>query len=171
MKISESVVTILITILGILPFIWFTYIGRKNFGKSKKAIKEITKSEGLTLNEKEAWNYNFIGIDNSKGRLLFIKVKSTGNEVVNIDLNTIKTCQIDRSTRDYKRENKTETELQKLNLELMFHTKESNIVLNFYDINEQLSEDLELKRAEKWQALILQIANKNVIKNDNKKAA
>lgn len=164
-------ITIIITTLGILPFIWFTYIGRKALGKSKQAIKDLIKAEGLSCNEKEFWNHNFIGIDDAKKRLLFIKVKSTGNEIVNIDLNSVKSCQVDKHTRDYKREKKMETELQILNLELMFHSKEPNVILNFYDINDNLSEDLEMKRAEKWQALVTQAVNKNVIKNDSQNAA
>lgn len=171
MKISESMMTIIITILGILPFIWFTYIGRKALGKNKQALKNLIKSEGLNCNEKEFWNHNFIGIDDAKKRLLFIKTKSTGNEIINIDLNTVKSCQIDKQTRDYKKEKKMESALQILNLELMFHSKEPNVILNFYDVNDVLSEDLELKRAEKWQAFIMQAATKNVVKNDDQKAA
>lgn len=161
MKISESVMTWLVTLLGILPFIWFAYIGRKTSVKHKKAIKESLKKEDLNFTEKEFWNHNFIGIDEQKHILSFIKVKSPENEVVKIDLNDVKSCQIHKNTRDYKRDKKMESELQTLNLELIFDSKKPNIVLCLYDIEDRLSEDFEMKRAEKWKALIMQAANKN----------
>ncbi len=171
MKISETVVTVIITILGILPFIWFTYIGRKSSGKSKNAINNLLKAEGLTFANKELWNHNFIGIDEVKKTLLFLKIKSTGNEVTKIDLSHVKACHIDKVTREYKREKKIEFELQTLNLEFIFTSKEPNVIINFYDINDNLSEDLEMKRAEKWHALVSQIVNKNSATDSSKKAA
>lgn len=163
MKLSESFITILMIILGITPFIWFTYLGRKALGKSKNIIKDLLKKEDFNFNQKEFWNHNFIGIDEAKNKLLFIKLSSGENQIERINLNEVKSCQISKTTKDYKREKKMETELQTLNLELTFTSVKPKLILNFYDIDEKLSEDLELKRAEKWQQLILQ----NVTKSSN----
>ncbi|MEZ4792189.1 MAG: hypothetical protein R2783_01545 [Gelidibacter sp.] len=161
MKISEYVVTGIITILGVTPFIWFTYIGKKASGKSKSVIKDLLKEESLDFHQKEFWNHNFIGIDEAKNSLLFIKIKSPENEIAKIDLNDVKSCKIQKSTRDYKRDKRMESELQTLDLQLVFESKRPTVDFNFYDIEDHLSEDFEMKRAEKWQQLILQ----NVMKN------
>lgn len=165
MKMSELVMTILITLLAIFPFMWFTYLGKKTFRNSHKIIKDLLKEEGLSFNQKEFWNHNFIGIDETKNRLLFIKVKSPENTIFKIDLNDVKSCQIHKNTNDYKRDKKIESELQTLDLELGFYSKKANIKLNFYDIEDRLSENFEMKRAEKWQQSIFANIPKNSVKS------
>lgn len=165
MKISESVVTAIITILGVSPFIWFTYLGKKASGKSKKTIKDMLKKENLSFNQKEFWNHNFIGIDEVKNHLVFVKIESPENKMVNIDLSEVKTCHIHKNTKDFKREKKMESELQTLDLELIFASQQPNIILNFYDIEDRLSEDFEMKRAEKWKQFITDGIQKNTAKN------
>ncbi len=150
------VMIILTTLFCVLPFAWFMFIGKNNTRKKEKLFKDAIKDENLSFNTKEQWNNNFIGIDESKNILMFIKLINQETSILKIDLNEIKTCQINRKTRDFKREKKMETELQSLDLELVFLMKSDSITLNFYDINDDFSEDLEMKRAEKWQALIQQ---------------
>lgn len=167
MKLSENVMTLLITLLGILPFAWFVYIGKKASLKNKKAIKDLLKREHMKFNESEFWNHNFIGIDETTKTLMFVKLNAIENKVLKMDLNDVKSCQILKDTKEHKRDKKMESELQTLNLELLFDSKKPNIILSFYDIADNLSEDFEMKRAEKWKALIQQAATKNF----NKKAA
>lgn len=161
MKPSETFMTIFITILAILPFIWFTYLGKKAGNKSKKEIKAILQNEQMKFSASEFWNHHFIGIDDLKNTLLFIKLNSGDNQIVRINLNEVKSCQINKNTRDYKREKKMESELQTLDLELTFASQKPKLTLNFYDINDKLSEEFEMKRAENWQQLILQNIAKN----------
>ena len=156
MKISMSVMIILTTLFCVLPFAWFMLIGKNNARKKEKLFKDAVKNENLSFNTKEQWNNNFIGIDESKNILIFIKLINQETSVLKIDLKRLKSCQINRKTRDFKKENKMETELQSLGLELSFLMKSEINTLNLYDINDRFSEDLEMKRAEKWQTLIQQ---------------
>lgn len=159
MKTSEALITVLITILGISPFIWFTYLGKKASSKGKQTIKNLLKSEQLNFTEKELWNNKFIGIDQGKKELLYISVKSGENQVVRIDLNEVKSCKIHRETKELKRDKKIESELQRLSLELNLQGK-SDETLNLYDIEENFSEDFEAKRAENWQRNIVKTSAK-----------
>jgi hypothetical protein len=168
MKISMSVMIILTTLFCVLPFAWFMFIGKNNSRKKEKLFKDAIKDENLSFNTKEQWNNNFIGIDESKNILMFIKLIKQEASILKIDLNEIKSCQINKKTRDFKRENKMETELQSLDLELAFLTKSEIVTLNFYDINDEFSEEFEMKRAEKWQTLIQQSKLKI---SSNKRAA
>ncbi|MCK7589669.1 hypothetical protein M0G43_03710 [Subsaxibacter sp. CAU 1640] len=153
MEISEWVITMLITVLSLFPFVWFTYLGKKRMSKGKKAINELTNAQNLNFNVKEQWNNSFIGIDEQQKVLFYAKVKSTENESLRIDLNKVKLCKIHKEVREFKREKKVESELQKLDLELELYGK-SNLTVNLYDIDDNLSEDFEMKRAELWQKLI-----------------
>jgi hypothetical protein len=47
-----------------------------------------------------------------------------------------------------------QTDLQSLSLEFLFLKEKKIITLNFYDINDDFSQDSEIERAEKWQTLI-----------------
>ena len=156
MKISMSVMIVFTTIFCVLPFAWFMLIGKNNARKKEKLFKDAVKNDDLHFTTKEQWNNNFIGIDESKNILVFIKLINQETSILKIDLKRLKSCQINKKTRDFKREHRMETELQALDLELSFLLKNEITTLNFYDINDQLSEDFEMKRAEKWQTIIQQ---------------
>jgi len=157
MKTSEVLMTILITVLGILPFVWFTYIGKKASSKSKQTINNLLKSEQLNFNEKESRNNKFIGIDNNIGKLLYIQVKPNENRVAKIDLADVKSCKIHKETKELKRDNKFESELHRLHLVLNLKNKNEE-ALCLYDIEENFSEDFEMQRAEEWQKRIVNAA-------------
>lgn len=164
MKISITVIIILTTLLCVLPFVWFMLIGKTNAKKKEKIFKMLTKERGLSISQHEQWNNNFIGIDVTINALIYIKLTDLGPQSLKMDLNTIKSCQINKVTRDYKRDKKVESELQSLQLELTLPSN-SKEILYFYDINEQFSEDFEMKRAEKWQFTINQMIMKKSSNN------
>lgn len=168
MKLSMTVVIIFTTLSCVLPYLWFILIGKNNSKKNEKLFKDVIKGEDVSFNTKEQWNNNFIGIDESKNILMFIKLMNQEASFLKVDLNQLKSCQINRKTRDFKKEKKMESELQSLDLELTLSSKSETLILHFYDISDEFSEDLELKRAEKWQTLIQQSKLKSC---SNKKAA
>lgn len=156
MKISMSVIIIFTTLFCILPFAWFMLLGKYNTKKIENKFKDAIKRVNLNFNIKEQWNNKLIGIDTSKNMLIFMKLIDQEVSVIQIDLNQIKSCHINKQTKEVKKEKKTETELQSLDLELSFLLKSEITTLNLYDINDQLSEYFEMNRAEKWQRLIEQ---------------
>lgn len=168
MKISMSVMIIFTTVFCIFPFAWFLIMGKYNTKKIENKFKEAIKRENLNFNTKEQWNHNLIGIDASKNILAFMKLIDQEVSVIKIDLNQIKGCNINKQTREVKKEKKIETEMQSLHLELSFLMNSEITSLNFYDINDQLCEYFEMQRVEKWQTLIEQSKLKV---NLNKRAA
>ncbi len=161
MKISLIVIIILTTLLCVLPIIGFMLVGKNATRKKEKAFRDLLKKDNLTLSQEEQWNNNFIGIDEGKKVLAFIKLNALQNHISKIDLKDLKSCQINKVTRDFKRDKKVESELQTIQLELTFNTSKPKEFFDFYDIQEQLSEDFELKRAEKWEHII----NQNIPKS------
>ncbi len=161
MKISITVVIILTTFLCVLPFLWFMLIGKNATRKKEKIFRDLIKKENLSLSQEEQWNNNFLGIDETKKVLTFITLNSLQTNILNIDLKDVKSCQINKVTRDFKRDKKVESELQTLHLELTYNSSKPKEVLTLYNIEDQLSEDFEIKRAEKWQ----QIINQNLVKS------
>jgi hypothetical protein len=168
MKISMSTIYIITTLFCVLPCIYFIFIGKKNTNNKDKLFKDTLKDENVSLSLTEQWNNKFLGFDESKNMLLFMKLMNQEVSLLKIDLNQIKSCQINKKTRDVKKENKMQTELQSLSLEFLFLKKNEIITFNFYDINDDFSQDLEIERADKWQTLIDQKKPKT---SANRKAA
>lgn len=66
MKISMSVMIILTT-LFLCGTIFMVHAYRKNATRKKeKLFKDAIKGENLSFNNKEQWNNNFIGLDESQ---------------------------------------------------------------------------------------------------------
>ena len=74
--------------------------------------------------------------------------------LIKIDLNTIKSCQINKKIKDSKKEAIIQPELQSLELELFFSKKNESVLLKLYNIDDEFTQDLEVERAETWQTLI-----------------
>ena len=157
-----DVMKIFVTLMIVLPYIWFILMGKSAAKKKEKIFNKLLKQEQLTLTSKEMWNNSIIGINETKKIMLFVKLKDAQKDFFSINLNDVKSCQINKVKREFKKDKKNEFELQKLDLELSFISKKPNAILNFYDINDSFSQDFEMQRVEKWMALIQQNIQKQV---------
>lgn len=155
-KISMSVIYTITTLSCVLPCIFFIFIGKNNTSKKEKLFKNTIRNENVSLSETEQWHNNFIGFDDYQNILVFMQLINEEVSLLKIDLNQIKSCQINKKIKDVKRENKMHTELQSLDLELLFLKKDKISTLNLYDVNSEFTQDSEIERAEKWQKLIQQ---------------
>jgi hypothetical protein len=142
-------------------------IGKTKTSKKGNLFKQLVKQESLTLTSTEQWNNNFIGVDETNKIVIFIKLLESENQINKVNLNDLVSSRINKVTRDFKKDKKMESELQSIDLELGFRSKKPNLNLRFYDIEDNFSEDFEMKRAEKWQQLIL----KNSIQTNQKSTA
>lgn len=167
MKISMSVIYAITTLLCVLPIIWLIIIGKSSAKKNAKLITNALKDEKLSFTKTEQWNKNFLGFDLNKNILIFIKIINEETKLIKIDLNTVKSCQINKKNRDFKKDSTLEPELQSLEIELFFTKKNESVTLNLYNIDDEYTQDSEVERAEIWQTLILQ----NKLKTITKKAA
>lgn len=156
MKISITAIIIYTTLFCVLPYLWFIFIGKNNSKKKEKLFKDVIKKENISFDTQEQWNNNFIGLNESQNIMMFINLSNQEASFFKIDLSQLQSCKINRKARDFKKEKKMESELQSVDLELTFLNKNETITLHFYDNNEEFSEDMEMKRAEKWQSLIIQ---------------
>ena len=159
MKISMPVMAILVTLSLVVPYLWFTLVGRKDQRRNKKRIENIIKNEKLSLNHKELWNDLFIGIDQNKKVLIFLKSSEVDPLTHLVNLNDITSCKINKTFNNIRKNNIIVPELQKLDLELIYSSKKPSLVLNFFEVDNYFAENFEQKRAEKWLDLILKNCN------------
>ncbi|WP_308991593.1 hypothetical protein QLS71_006135 [Mariniflexile litorale] len=153
MKISLIFISTLLVLSVFLPFFLFIYNGTKNTVSIKKQANALVKNNGLLYSLKEVWRKNFIGISTKNNTLTYIKFNSDKSHVINdVNLNEVKQCNI---LKNYNNGSNKSLFLKSLDLEFVYKSSaKPNLILNFFNIDDDLSEDFELQRIEKWHTLI-----------------
>ena len=163
MNVSMLLVSALLVLCTIIPFVILNKSGKGDLKLMSKEIKNIMVQTKLKFDLKESWGNSFIGLDSNNKKLIFSKVFDGVVALENIDLNEVSNVKIVKKTYELRSKNKKETVLEKLDLEIGFldHDKPTK-TLNFYDINSIYMEDYELVRAEKWNTAITGVLKTNI---------
>ncbi|ADV49520.1 hypothetical protein I2486_11205 [Cellulophaga sp. E16_2] len=155
---DTSVITICLVLVGIIfiPFFLFNMSGKSTSKKVEEAAKALNTKNQLTISQSELWGNAYIGIDENKQKLVFLKFseKETYERVVAIS--SVKDCMILEQRKFFKVKNKKDSHLEKLDLKITLKSGQY-FELNFYDETLNYSEDFEVKRIEKWKMLINQL--------------
>ena len=152
MKISLIIISTLLTFSVFFPLFLFIYNGFKNTSNIKHRIESLLKNNGIIYTTKETWHHNFIGISNDNTKLTYVHFNTDEPKISTIDLTEIKECHILKSQ---VKEKEKIIRLKNLDLEFIYKaSNKPNVIINFFNLDEDLSEDYELKRVEKWQQII-----------------
>lgn len=152
MKTSLIIISTLLALSVFVPFIMFIYKSLKNTGSIKKQSQSLLKSSGITYGDTEVWRKNFIGLSKDKKTLTYINFKKDIPHVNNISLSDIKQCNIIKS---YNNAASTTPTLKNLDLELVSKSaSKPHVIIAFFNLDEDLIQDFDLQRIEKWQQLI-----------------
>lgn len=153
---------IIINLLWILPIVYFIFLRKLESTKKESKLHALLKETGMSFNVNEQWSNNFIGLDSTQKVLVFVKNIDENPAIQTFHLKDLKGCTIISDTRSYKKDNKLETELISLNLELVFLNQK--VLVNLYNKQRMLTQNFELKRAEKWKTLIDDLCFKEEVK-------
>ena len=152
MKISLILISTLLILSVFFPLFLFIYNGFKNTSNIKHRIESLLKNNGIIYATKETWHHNFIGISNDNTKLTYVHFNTDEPKISTIDLTEIKECHILKSQ---VKEKEKVIRLKNLDLEFIYKaSNKPNVIINFFNLDEDLSEDYELKRVEKWQQII-----------------
>ena len=152
MKISLILISTLLILSVFFPLFLFIYNGFKNTSNIKHRIESLLKNNGIIYATKETWHHNFIGISNDNTKLTYVHFNTEQPKISTIDLTEIKECHILKSQ---VKEKEKIIRLKNLDLEFIYKaSNKPNVIINFFNLDEDLSEDYELKRVEKWQQII-----------------
>lgn len=152
MKTSLVIISTLLILSVLVPFAIFIFNSSKTSVRIKKQSQSLLKSNGIVYDTTEIWRNNFIGMSNDKKTLTYINFSKDIPALINISLEDIKQCNI---VRGFNTGSNNSQSLK--NLELEFVSKsgtKSNTSINFFNIDEDLREDFEMPRIEKWQQLV-----------------
>jgi len=151
MKTPLVIISTLLVLAVIVPFIIFIYKSSTSSGSIKKQSQLLLKNNGITYATTEVWRKNFIGISIDKNTLTHIGFKKAIPSLNNISLSDIKQCNI---IKNYNNSSSTPT-LKNLDLELVSKlASKTHVIINFFNLDEDLIQDFDVQRIEKWQQLI-----------------
>lgn len=150
-----SLVIVSLTLVGsvFVPYYFFILAGNSETKKIRAKYKAAIAKNNLNISQEETWGNSYIAIDTDQKKLFFMKIYETESIEQLVDLNKIKETKIIEIKKSIKTKNGVKDLLEKLDLEIFFVNGE-RIILNFYDSNQIYSEDFELKRIEKWKAIV-----------------
>ena len=156
MKLSFTLIEILVVSSVFVPFFIFIYKGLNSASKTKQKAEKITKLSGFVYKLKEVWVNKFIGLAEDDNMLTYIQFNEDKHKIFNLKLSEIKSCEL---ITNYKTGKDKVTRLQYLDLKIAFYSSlNEEVILNFFNTNDGFTEDYEMLRVEKWNNII----NKNI---------
>lgn len=154
MNISLNLVMVLVSLLVIVPVVLFVFADKTGVAKRKKTFDAIAKAHNVQFTMKELWNNTCLGYQEQGNVLMYINTQHPEPIVHKINLDEIRTCVINKITKDYKKGDKQYSELSRLDLELSFLSNANPVTITLYNAEDNFSQNREVSRAEKWLALI-----------------
>ncbi|MDC6352715.1 hypothetical protein PP178_14230 [Zeaxanthinibacter sp. PT1] len=153
---ETGIIIISLVLVGsvFIPYYFLESNGRASRKQWQVTYHKAVNAHQLNIIMEEAWEQNYIGIDDQLKKLLFIKSYDSVKTDTVIDLNNLSQCKV-IEVRKYPRVKDKKTEiLERVDLELSFHHEENKLFLNLYDNKINFSQDYEIRRAEKWRQII-----------------
>lgn len=156
MNIELILVSAILVVLIFIPFILLPLLRNSDHKKLEKKFREEEKKHNINTQLKENWRQNYIGLDLSEKKLLFIQKSEEDFIVEFIDLKLVNSCTSSIEELTIQKEGKTESLLRKVNLEFSFRNSGLKKSINLFDYDLHFTQDLEVKHAGKWAELISQ---------------
>lgn len=156
MKIDFMLVTAILVVLIFLPFVLLPLL--RNGDRKKLAKKFLEEEINYSLNTqlKENWSQNYIGLDTTEKKLLFVQKSEEDFIVELIDLKLVAACVPIIEELDFQKEGKSQNILRRVNLEFSFKNSEIKKSINLYDYDVHFNQNLEVSHARKWANLVSQ---------------
>ena len=165
MNIELMLVSAILVVLIFIPFVLLPLLRNSDRKKLEKKFREEEKNYNITTQLKENWNQNYIGLDLTEKKLLFIQKSEEEFVVELIDLKLVNSCTSNIEELTIQKEGKTESLLRRVNLEFSFRNSGLKKSINLFDYDLHFTQDLEVKHAEKWAELInQQLSSQSVLK-------
>lgn len=151
--ISNIIIGIVIVFVCMLPFI-LVYVSRK--GKYKKILASLNKfaaEYSCEISEFDHTGSLMIGIDNNNKIVFFVRTIEDKEIKRVVKLNDMQSCRLINSSRSVNEGKDAYTVVDRLELRFVAKTKEiPDVNLVFFNTDEELQLNDELKLIEKWDA-------------------
>ncbi len=154
METSFIVISAILIALISVPFFLINALGKSDTRKLRSHFKKITIMHNLTPTAKEGWGNSFIGIDEARMKMIFLKINGVDIQEEIVNLYTVKGCEVKETTEAIRTNHSRETILVRVDLLLSFGNGQEPLSLSFYDRESGFQEDFEHDRADRWKKKI-----------------
>lgn len=145
---------LVVILIVVIPFVLFILADKGGASKRKKAFQKIAEAQHVKLSVVEYWNNTCLGYDDQENTLLYINANAPETEVQKIELDDVRKCAINKTSRDYKNGDKHYSEMSHLDLEFTFVSNTAPIAISLFRTEDNFSQNQEIARAEKWLAFV-----------------
>lgn len=145
---------LVVILLVVVPFAWFVLADRRAVSKKKRAFQKIASEQQIKLSVVEYWNNSCIAFDDQENTLLYINLSTSEPKIQKIELDDVRKCVINKTSKDYKNGDKHYSEMSRLDLEFTFVSNAAPMMMTLYAAEDNFSQNQEVARAEKWLAVI-----------------
>ena len=163
MKLDFMLVTAILVVLIFLPFVLLPLLKNGDRKKLTKKFREEEKNHNLNMQLKENWSQNYIGMDLTEKKLLFVQKAEEDFVVEIIDLKLFNACVTIIEVLEVQKEGKTERLLRRVILEFSLKNAGLKKSINLFDYDLHFNQDLEKSHAMKWADLISQQLSKQSV--------
>lgn len=151
---SLNIVMLGVILCVAVPFALFIWADKSSKLKKKKKFQAVADQQGLKLSVVEYWNNSCIGYDDKENALIYMNSSSPEIKFQKIDLDDVRKCTINKTTKDYKNGDKYFSEMSRLDLDITFISNTAPEKITLFTMDEPFSQNQEIPRAEKWLAFI-----------------
>lgn len=159
MKLDFILVAAILVVLVFLPFVLLPLLRNSDLKKLTKKFSEEEKNHHLNTKLKDNWNHNYIGLDLTDKKLLFVQRFEEDFVVEVIDLKLINSCKPFIEEINSQKQGKSGNSLRRVNLEFTFKNSQLRKSINLFDYDLHVTQDMETMHAVKWADLINQQLN------------
>lgn len=154
MKIDLIVISAILVLLVIIPFVLIPYLQNGGNKKLHKKFGEQAAWFKINPDVTQQWNLNLAGIDSVQKKFLLVQLLDTGFVVEFVDLQKIKNSQVILTYLPTMVNGKKEEVLQRIDLGFTHLYQEEKQLVNLYDNDLNYVQDLEVKHANQLQETI-----------------
>lgn len=166
MKIDLIVISAILVILVILPFVLIPYLQNGGNKELQKKFREQATWFNINPDITQQWNLNLAGIDSVQKNFLLVQLLDTGFVVEHVDLQKVKKSQVILTYNPMVVNGKKEEVLKRIDLEFSHLYQEEKQLVNLYDYDLNYVQDLEVKHANQLQETIQKfLVSQPVLKN------
>ena len=154
METGMIVTTTILIALCASPFFLIGYSTKKRENQLKKELKSIIAPLNGAISEFDIINDFIIGLDSTSHKIYFYKKAESDPFFQEINLNNVRSCEIEKSTNRIKKGKSFSNEIQNIALLFTLKNKDSLDRIELYDYNKSTQINGEIALADKWNKKI-----------------
>lgn len=160
MDLKTIIIGLIISVIIMFPLVYIQFAQNRKKKNTRKVFMVKAIKSNIKISEADFWGtYYAIALDESQSKLIYSKKVDSENQWLEIDLNAVTDCYIQKTDRKIK--NKTTNKVETDKIDLVISTKENVLVLEFYNIDVNIEMTKENQLLEKWLPLIKNRAPKH----------